>query len=66
MKNKKEPDMKPEYSREKLGKGIRGKYLAKVKAGSEYAVLDETGSGGGEMARGAREKGRRGNRSGGV
>ena len=45
MKEKymKKPDieMRPEYRREELGKGVRGKYFARVSKGSNLVLLND-------------------------
>ncbi len=38
-KNSEVDDMRPEYSREELGKGVRGKYYAAYHKGSNIVVL---------------------------
>lgn len=36
-----EDDLRPEYRREELGKGVRTKYLARYAKGSNLVLLDE-------------------------
>lgn len=33
-------EMRPEYRREELGRGVRGKYLARVSHGTNLVALD--------------------------
>jgi hypothetical protein len=40
-KAKTEDEVRPEYRREELGQGVRGKYLAKLSRGANLAPLDE-------------------------
>jgi hypothetical protein len=39
MTKKHDPDIRPEYSREDLGKGVRGKFLAEFQAGTNLVLL---------------------------
>ena len=39
--SKAKDDMRPEYRREDLGKGVRGKYYERVSKGSNLVLLDE-------------------------
>ena len=39
--NKIEEDMRPEYRREDLGKGVRGKYYARYSKGTNLVLLDD-------------------------
>jgi hypothetical protein len=39
--NKDKDDIRTEYRREELGSGVRGKYLAKVKRGTNLVLLDD-------------------------
>ena len=39
--SKVEDDIRPEYRREDLGKGIRGKYFARVSRGTNLVLLDD-------------------------
>ena len=39
--NKIEDDMRPEYRREDLGKGVRGKYYARYSKGTNLVLLDD-------------------------
>jgi hypothetical protein len=39
--NKAKDEMRPEYRREDLGKGVRGKYFARVSKGSNLVLLDD-------------------------
>jgi hypothetical protein len=38
--SKVEDETKPEYRREELGRGVRGKYLARVSRGTNLVALD--------------------------
>ena len=35
-----EDDLRPEYDRASLGKGVRGKYLAEYRSGTNLVLLD--------------------------
>ena len=39
--SKAKDEMRPEYRREDLGKGVRGKYFERVSTGSNLVLLDE-------------------------
>jgi hypothetical protein len=39
MTKKPDPDMRPEYTREDLGKGVRGKFYAEFQAGTNLVLL---------------------------
>jgi hypothetical protein len=39
--NKVDDDIRPEYRREDLGKGVRGKYLGRVSRGTNLVLLDD-------------------------
>lgn len=39
--SKAKEDIRPEYKREELGRGVRGKYLARVSQGTNLVVLDD-------------------------
>jgi hypothetical protein len=39
--NKAKDEMRTEYRREDLGKGVRGKYFARVSKGSNLVLLDD-------------------------
>lgn len=39
--SKPDDDMRPEYRREDLGKGVRGKYFARVSKGSNLVLLND-------------------------
>ena len=39
--NKAKDDMRTEYRREDLGKGVRGKYLERVSKGTNLVLLDD-------------------------
>lgn len=39
--SKAKEDMRAEYRREDLGKGVRGKYLARVSKGTNLVLLDD-------------------------
>ena len=39
--NKTDEEMRPEYRREDLGKGLRGKYFARVTKGSNLVLLND-------------------------
>jgi hypothetical protein len=39
MKKTKRDELRPEYSREDLGKGVRGKYLKSYRAGTNLVLL---------------------------
>jgi hypothetical protein len=39
--SKTKDDIRPEYRREDLGQGVRGKYLARVKRGTNLVVLED-------------------------
>lgn len=39
--NKLKDDIRPEYRREDLGKGVRGKYLGRVSRGTNLVLLDD-------------------------
>ncbi len=39
--NKVDDDIRPEYKREDLGKGVRGKYLGRVSRGTNLVLLDD-------------------------
>ena len=41
MKNSEEDTLRPEYSREVLGKGVRGRHSAAFQKGSNLVVLQE-------------------------
>lgn len=38
--SKAKDDLRPEYRREELGRGVRGKYLARVSRGTNLVALD--------------------------
>ena len=39
--SKPDVEMRPEYRREDLGKGVRGKYFARVSKGSNLVLLND-------------------------
>lgn len=39
--SKESDDLRPEYRREDLGKGVRGKYFARVSRGTNLVLLNE-------------------------
>ena len=39
--SKAKDELRPEYRREDLGKGVRGKYLARVSKGTNLVLLDD-------------------------
>lgn len=39
--SKAKDDIRPEYRREELGRGVRGKYLARVSRGTNLVVLED-------------------------
>jgi hypothetical protein len=39
--NKLKDDIRPEYRREDLGKGVRGKYFGRVSRGTNLVLLDD-------------------------
>lgn len=39
--SKAKDDIRPEYRREELGRGVRGKYLVRVSRGTNLVVLDD-------------------------
>jgi hypothetical protein len=39
--SKPKDDIRPEYRREELGRGVRGKYLARVSRGTNLVALDD-------------------------
>jgi hypothetical protein len=39
--SKAKDDIRPEYKREELGRGVRGKYFARVSRGTNLVALDE-------------------------
>ena len=39
--SKPEDDIRPEYRREELARGVRGKYLARVSRGTNLVVLED-------------------------
>jgi len=40
MKKAKRDELRPEYGREELGKGVRGKYLKAYRAGTNLVLLE--------------------------